>query len=188
MAEYLDLYDRELRPTGEKWERNDSVPIPEGKFHYVVNILCRNKEGKLLITKRHPDKPYGGWWEISGGSVQAGEKPLDGTVRELFEETGLKAEPSELRYFGQIIRERSGCIHNFYYYEGDFSEKDIVLQEGETVDCRLVTPKEMEEMSERREFLDFSFNRLRAVFADLFFMATPHNHCASDAQSEISSE
>ena len=75
MAEYLDLFDRELRPTGEKWERNDSVPIPEGRFHYVVNILCRNKDGKILITQRHPDKPYGGWWEVSGGSVQAGEKP-----------------------------------------------------------------------------------------------------------------
>ena len=169
MAEYLDLYDRELRPTGEKWERNDSVPIPEGKFHYVVNILCRNKEGKLLITKRHPDKPYGGWWEVSGGSVVSGEIPLDGAVRELFEETGLKAAPSELRYFGQIIRERSGCVHNFYLYEGDFSAEDIVLQEGETVDFRLVTPKELEQMSDRLEFLDFSFNRLRAVFADLFF-------------------
>ena len=169
MAEFLDLLDRSLTPTGEKWERDDSVPIPEGRFHVVVNILCMNKDGLILITQRHPDKPYGGWWEVSGGSVLAGEKPLDGAVRELREETGLSVSPDDLRYMGQIIRERSGCVHNFYFYEGDFSEKDIVLQEGETVDFRLVTPGELAKMAERDEFLGFSYNRLRGVYADIFF-------------------
>ena len=99
----------------------------------------------------------------------SGERPLDGAVRELFEETGIKATADELSYMGQIIRERSGCIHNFYLYEGDFSQSDITLQEGETVDFSLVTPKEIEQMSQNGEFLDFAFNRMRAVYGDLFF-------------------
>ena len=108
-------------------------------------------------------------WEITGGSVLAGEAPIDGAVRELHEETGLNASPGELKYMGQIIRERSGCIHNFYLYEGDFGDGDIVLQENETVGFKLVSPKEIEKMSDNGEFLDFSFNRIRAVYGDLFF-------------------
>ena len=169
MPELWDLYDRRLMPLNETIERNDSMKMPKGKFHVVVNILSVNKEGKILITKRHPDKPYGNMWEISGGSVLSGERPLDGAVRELFEETGLKASADELSYMGQIIRERSGCIHNFYLYEGDFNENDITLQEGETVGYMLVTPSEIEVMSQSGEFLDFAFNRMRAVYGDIFF-------------------
>lgn len=169
MPEYWDLYDRQLKPLGRTLLRDGDTKVPEGEFHVVVNILSINKAGRILITKRHPDKPYGSMWEISGGSVLAGEAPLDGAVRELFEETGLKAAPEDLRYMGQIIRERSGCIHNFYLFEGDFSEEDIVLQEGETVDFKLVTPKAIEKMSDSGEFLDFAFNRMRAVFGDIFF-------------------
>ena len=88
----LDLYDRQLMPLGRKYERDDQKRMPKGEFHIVVDILSKNSEGRFLITKRHPDKPYGGMWEISGGSVLAGEKPLDGAARELFEETGLKAQ------------------------------------------------------------------------------------------------
>ncbi len=169
MAEYFDLYDRDLMPTGEKWLRDETKRLPVGRFHAVVNILAVNRDGLILITRRHPDKPFGGWWEISGGSVLAGEKPKDGAARELFEETGLKADPAELRYMGQIIRELSGCVHFFYLFEGDFSAEDIVLQEGETVDSRLVTPSQLAQMAERDEFLGFSFNRLRGVYADIFF-------------------
>lgn len=169
MPEYWDLYDRQLMPIGKKYERDDSKRMPKGEFHIVVDILSQNKEGRLLITKRYEGKPYGGMWEISGGSVLSGEKPIDGAVRELCEETGLKATPDELRYMGQIIREASGCVHNFYLYEGDFDESDITLQEGETVDFKLVTPQEIEKMSQNGEFLDFLYNRIRAVYGDIFF-------------------
>lgn len=169
MPEYWDLYNRQLIPLGRVYERDDKKRMPKGEFHIVVNILSINREGRILITKRHPDKNYGDRWEISGGSVLAGEKPLDGAVRELFEETGLKAKPQELRYMGQIIREQSGCVHNFYLYEGDFCEDDIRLQQGETTDFRLVFPRKIERMAESGEFLDYLYNRIRAVYGDIFF-------------------
>ena len=168
MSEYWDVYDRELRPLKDKYERDDDKLMPEGVFHIVVNILSVNRDGNILITKRHPDKPHGNMWEISGGSVQSGEDPLDGAVRELKEETGLSAKPGELRYMGQIIRESSGCIHNFYLYEGDFDESDIVLQEGETVDFKIVAPDEIRKMTGSGEFLDYLFDRIKVVYRDLF--------------------
>ncbi|WP_051589008.1 NUDIX hydrolase [Ruminococcus sp. NK3A76] len=169
MPEYWDLYDRQLRPLGKKYERDDSKQMPKGEFHIVANILSVNRQGRMLITRRYEGKNHGGYWEISGGSVLSGEQPVDGAARELFEETGLKADPGELRYMGQIIRESSGCIHNFYLYEGDFTEADITLQEGETTDFKLVWPREIERMAYADEFLDFLFYRIKAVYGDWFY-------------------
>ena len=87
MAEFWDLYNENKEPLNQRHKRGE--PLPEGKYHLVVDILSVNPYGKILITKRHPDKHYGGMWEISGGSVIAGETPLEGAKRELFEETGL---------------------------------------------------------------------------------------------------
>lgn len=167
MAEFFDLYDEQLKPLGITHKRGD--PFEGNELHHIATVFSVNRQGKILITKRHPDKPYGGMWEISGGSVISGETPLEGAKRELFEETGLDAELSELLYMGQIIRHYSHCIHNFYLYEGDFSAEDIRLQEGETVDFKLVTPARLAKMAEDGKFLDFSFNRIRAVYADFFF-------------------
>ena len=166
MSELWDLYDKNLVPLNKTHVRGK--PLQNGEYHFVVNILSINKDGRILVTKRHPDKNYGGMWEITGGSVLSGEIPLEGAVRELFEETGLNAETSELMYIGQILREKTGCIHNFYLYKGDFSEKDIVLQESETVDFKIILPDEIYKMAEDGEFLDFVYNRVKAVYADIF--------------------
>ncbi|MGN0594619.1 MAG: NUDIX domain-containing protein [Hominimerdicola sp.] len=166
MPELWDLYDKNLIPLNKTHVRGE--PLEKGEYHFVAAILSINNDGKILVTKRHPDKPFGGKWEITGGSVLAGETPLVGARRELFEETGLNAETSQLIYMGQILREKSGCVHNFYLYKGDFSEKDIVLQESETVDFKIIPPDEIYKMAKSGEFLDFVYNRIKAVYADIF--------------------
>lgn len=171
MPEYWDVYDINRKPLGKLHDRAkyDTDPLLEGEFHIVVNILAVNKDGKILTTKRHPDKTFGGYWEISGGSVLAGETSLNGAVRELSEETGLKADPDELMFMGTIIRRGSNCIHDFYLYQGDFDERDITLQEGETVDFKLLTPDELYQMAKSGEFLDFVYDRINAMFSDVFW-------------------
>lgn len=161
MVEMWDLYDKNRNPLGKLHERGK--PLNKGEFHIVVDIISINKEGKILVTKRHPNKHFGNSWEVTGGSVIAGEVSIIGAVRELAEETGLVVEENELDYRGQILSNRSGCIHEFYVYKGDFSEKDIVLQEGETTDFKLVTPEEFLLMKNSGELLEFVYNRTIAV-------------------------
>ncbi len=164
MPEIWDLYDRNLTPLGKTHIRGEK--LGEGEFHIVVQIIAINKEGKVLITKRHPDKPFGNKWEISGGSAVSGDTPVTAAKRELFEETGLVAD--ELLYSGTIVRKPTGCIYMFYLYQGDFCEDDIVLQEGETVDFKLVFPCEIKEMTINGEFLDFVYHRIKAIYSDIF--------------------
>ena len=58
-------------------------------WHLVAEIYSVTRDGRMLVTKRHPDKSWGGQWEITGGGVRKGETPLEGARRELREETGL---------------------------------------------------------------------------------------------------
>ncbi|MCB0989573.1 MAG: NUDIX domain-containing protein [Acidimicrobiales bacterium] len=47
-------------------------------------------EGKVLLLKRAID-PYRGYWDIPGGFCDGAELPVDAAVREVFEETGIRA-------------------------------------------------------------------------------------------------
>ncbi|MCI7768366.1 MAG: NUDIX domain-containing protein [Oscillospiraceae bacterium] len=167
MAELWDLYNALGEPLSETHERGK--PLPDGKYHLVANILPVNTKGQILITRRHPGKNFGGMWETTGGAVISGETALEGAVRELYEETGLSAEPCELEYRGEIVRKGKyggNTIHKFYLYRGEFTEEDVRLQEGETVDFRLCTPDEIESMTKSGEFIAHVYERNRAMYPD----------------------
>ena len=148
--ELWDLYDRNRIPLGKTHARGQKLKY--GEYHLVVDIVSVNQDNKILITRRHPEKTYGGLWETTGGSAIAGETSINAAVRELFEETGLKVKPN--------------CIHDFYLYKGDFSETDIVLQEGETVDFKLAASEELNNMNQSGKFLSFVYDRLNVIYSD----------------------
>lgn len=168
MAEMFDLYNEHMEPLGQLHERG--IPVPDGKYHIVAAVLSVNFENKILITKRDCDKTYGGLWEITEGAVIAGETPLMGAVRELREETGLRALPEALDYRGNLVFKRPRHCHivSFYLFRADFHEDSIILQPGETVAARLVYPAEIEQMAKKGEFIPFVYQRLKAVYPDIF--------------------
>lgn len=94
--EYNDVYDADRRPTGRvhlrgtRWEPGD----------YGLLAVCwiYDGHGKLLLTRRAREKTYAGTWENSGGAVQAGEDSRQAVAREVFEETGIRAEPAEFEF------------------------------------------------------------------------------------------
>jgi len=53
-------------------------------------------EGCLLLVERAGDRPDGGLWAVPGGRVEPGERLRDAVVRELGEETGLRARCGDL--------------------------------------------------------------------------------------------
>ncbi len=68
--------------------------MPDIKSQFIECYLYANtSEGiKFLLLKRHGDnKIYPGIWQIVTGKIEEGEKAYDAALRELKEETGLKA-------------------------------------------------------------------------------------------------
>lgn len=137
--ELWDAYDREGTPLGFDLVRGE--PMPENVYHLVADILPVAMDGRVLITKRHPDKPWGGFWEYTGGSVVKGETPLQGALRELREETGLIVPVRDMLPAHQDTRPGIDGLNTIYHSFVAFfdpAEQTIRLQEGETTDYQLL--------------------------------------------------
>jgi 8-oxo-dGTP diphosphatase len=55
----------------------------------VVAAALIDKDGRVLLAQRPPNKPMAGLWEFPGGKVEDGENPEDALIRELNEELGI---------------------------------------------------------------------------------------------------
>jgi len=63
----------------------------------AARVLLLDAAGRLLMLRGFdPARPDSRYWFTVGGGLDPGETPLDGAVRELFEEVGLRLLPSDL--------------------------------------------------------------------------------------------
>lgn len=84
-------------------------------FRKEVSTVAVMKDGKMLMgTRRDNNK-----WTAPGGHLEAGETPLEGAVRELFEESGIKADPKDLEFLKTIKNPDNGYIVHGYLLELD---------------------------------------------------------------------
>ena len=126
--EYNDIYDKDRHLTGRTHRRGSRWQ--PGEYGLVVCVWVYDGEGNLLLTRRAKEKSFPGTWENSGGAAQAGENSLQAITRELREETGIAAEPSEFQLL-TTGRDRY-CHYDFYTLRREFPIEDVVLQPGET--------------------------------------------------------
>ena len=62
-----------------------------------VDVVIRNKSGKVLLARRKNEPIKGHWWVV-GGRILSGESAHQACIRKTLEETGLKI--NELRFLG----------------------------------------------------------------------------------------
>ena len=145
--ELWDLLDKNRKPLGMTHPRGRQYPMPPNTYHTVVTVFTVDANNRILLTLRAPTKGmYPNYWEFTGGSGIAGEDSLTSAHRELLEETGIDCPPEELVLLG-TLREPSAFM-DCYLCRLDQAGEDVTvtLQEGETVDYRWVTLREMETM------------------------------------------
>lgn len=139
MTELNDVYDKNRKKTGRVHRRGNAWHF--GEYGLVVCVWIYDGKGNVLLTKRAPEKSFGGTWENTGGAVRAGEDSLQAIVREVFEETGIRAQESEFELLGATTRRRLHFDH--YCLKRETPAKDVVLQPGETVDAKWFTFEEV---------------------------------------------
>ena len=148
-AEYLDIVSEYGEPTGETVLREDAHAL--GLRHRTAHIWILRKSGagtQVLLQKRSRNKDsYPSEYDTSSaGHVTAGDTPLHGAVRELYEELGIRADSSDLTLIGtfansyeevfhdRIFRDNEICFVYIYAKEPDLSS--LRLQEEEIEEVR----------------------------------------------------
>ena len=164
--EMWDIYDRNKQRTGRTMKRNDWC-LQDGEYHLTVLGVVARPDGKFLITKRVMTKAWApGWWEVSGGAVQAGEESKDAVIREVKEETGLDVSQAEGGYLFSYQRENPGEGDNYfvdiYRFIMDFDESDVCPQEEETDGFMLATAEQIKEFAAQGIFLHY--DSIKRVF------------------------
>lgn len=124
--EKFDALDKNGNLTGKTYNRGY---ISDDVYYGIVSLIVVYNN-KILVTKRHPKKPYGLKWEITGGGIISGENYVDATKRELKEETGLEA--TSITLFDE------DTYNSFYCYSSivRVNSNKVKLQKSEVVDYR----------------------------------------------------
>ena len=128
MEEWNDIYDCNRGKTGRLHLRG--TPWGPGEYGLTVCVWVYDGRGKLLLTRRAPEKSFAGTWENSGGAAKAGEDSLTAIQRELREETGIDAP---LDRFELLDSERDrNTFYDFYCLKHPIPLGELSLQPGET--------------------------------------------------------
>lgn len=138
--ELWDAYDGNWQPTGGTLVRGE--PIPDGSYHIVAEVLVRHVDGDFLLLRRDLNKlAYAGYYEAgTGGSALKGETPEQAALRELYEESGIKAD--KLTPIYRVCDKKTHGLYAGYLCVTDAPKYSIVLQEGETIAYKWLSAKE----------------------------------------------
>lgn len=149
--EIWDAYDKDGNMLGFNLYRDE--PIPEGVYHIVVEIYTITENKEILITQRHPSKPFALKWEVTGGSILKGETPEQGAVRELEEETGIEVTVSDLNFVYSYVYKDFPLIYKCYAVFINKEKIKIQLQEGETIDYRYIPYNEFKKFIQTDKYI-----------------------------------
>jgi isopentenyl-diphosphate Delta-isomerase len=125
-----------------------------GLWHREVYVYLINSKGELLLQKR---KDNGRWDHSAGGHFRAEDTYLQGAVRELAEELGVKVSPDELAEIAKIKRQRLGHQgQNNRFAMIYMLKKDITkfnLDPGEVLEVRYFSSGELVKLAKTPELM-----------------------------------
>lgn len=160
--EWIDLYDRQKRNMHKTFERWSGEP-DTGEYKQSVHIWILNSRGELLIQKRTESRRRNpGKWGFTGGMVDQGETSLEGAMREVEEELGMKVSDQEMEFV--ISFKREYVFVDVWLIQKDVEIEDLTLQEEEVSEVKWVTIPELKNMIESGEFV-----KSTKLYSELFF-------------------
>ncbi len=153
MAELWDIYDENRKKTGKTVERGGR-PLEEGEYHIVVTAIILNSKNEILISKRAENKKYGLMWECAGGSILAGETSLEGILREVKEELGIKFDKKDAIFLKEVKRNKKlPDFKDLWLFKKDIKDEEIAFADGEVIDCKWVSIEEFLEIINKNEMV-----------------------------------
>ena len=153
MNELWDIYDINKNKTGRIAERN-AYNFQKGEYHIVVTGIIMNSKNEILISKRAKNKKFGGMWECNGGSILSGETSLEGILRELKEELGIKFTKKEAIFLKEIRRDKiPPDFKELWLFRKDIKIEDITFPDGEAIEAKWVNIEEFMKMCNSKKII-----------------------------------
>lgn len=161
--EMFDLLDNKRKISGKFIERGK--PIPDSYYHQVVHICIFNKDGKLLVQKRHKSKnKWPNLWDLScGGAVIKGEDPHQAAKRELFEELGIDYDFSKDKILMTLTYEK-GFDDYFAIVFENLDIENLKLQKTEVEKVMWLELWEIEKLMDQKDFVPYYKEHIRLLF------------------------
>ncbi len=97
----------------------------------VVAAVIRDRQGRVLLTRRPEHRHMGGLWEFPGGKVRQGEAPAAALERELAEELGVAVAVGEPITFA--VHEEPGLRILLLFYAAAITAGHPSPHEGQAI-------------------------------------------------------
>ena len=139
------MYDEDFNYLGYLKDRKEPLEATE---YFVVSGVMVISRGKLLVTKRAKNKTFPHQWEFTMGSVVDKESPLEGALRELKEEVGIRATDRDLTFLGTMKENQK--FSKIFLLVRDVDK--IKMQKSEVEDYKFVGKEELDAMLKAGDF------------------------------------
>ena len=172
-VEKLNTIDEEGNITGE--ESREKIH-GKGLLHREINVLVYNNKGEILFQKRAPNKDtFPNLFDAStGGHVDIGEDYLSAAIRELEEETRIKAKKSDLILLGEFKKKVYDKVTNktnyatkeIYAYRFKGDKEELIIEQGEATNLKFLPIKTLFNPSkkEKEEFIPTLLSKEYLIF------------------------
>ena len=151
------IYDEDFNYLGYLKDRKE--PLDPEEYYVVAGVMVIS-EKKLLVTKRAKGKDFAHQWEFTMGSVVDKESPLQGALRELKEEVGIRATDRDLSFLGTMKENQK--FSKIFLLVRDVDK--IKMQRSEVEDYKFVGKKELKAMLADGEFAPPMAKRIENYF------------------------
>ena len=106
------------------------------KFFVANKAIILNEKSEVLLIQENPEDPirsHPGKWDVVGGRMEFGEKPLEALGREIQEEIGIEVEVGQPIYVDdwrpQPIPDEQWQIVGIFYKCKPLSDKIVLSNE-----------------------------------------------------------
>lgn len=152
--EKIEVLNEKGEKTGEVVSREEVHRL--GLWHKCVHIWIVNEKNEILLQKRSAQKIMSPnkWTTATSGHLSAGDSSMQGALRELSEEIGLRVKEDELNYLFSVkestVNEVKHVLDNelidVYLIKKDVDIEELKLQEEEVSDVKWFSYDEFRKM------------------------------------------
>lgn len=146
-----DLYDENFENTGIIINENEE--IPDGMYHYSVNVWFLNSKKQLLLIRNtlNYNIHYPGFWSSINGNVLSGETPTETCIKTIESKIGIQVSKPLLKKVDTKLRDPYHYIYETYIVNEDINLNDICFIDNSAVQAKWVDLKELYNMIENGE-------------------------------------